>query len=119
MGTDRIVINDLEVWTHIGVPAEERATEQRLLVTVECMLDTRAAAKGDDVKKSINYLDVSNDIHKLARKERKTIERFAEDVATMVQRNYKPEGVAVTVKKFALPGARDVSITITRPSVGA
>ena len=30
---DRLSIIDLELWTHIGVPADERMTEQRLLVT--------------------------------------------------------------------------------------
>ena len=111
---DCITITDLEVWTHIGVPAAERATEQRLLISIECTLDTKASAKEDNVKKSINYLDLSFDIQKLAQKERKTIERFADDVARITLRNYKPESVTVTVKKFALPGAREVALTIIR-----
>lgn len=111
---DTLTVIDIAVWTHIGVPDEERATEQRLLISIECTIDTRPSAKMDDVKKSINYLGLSSDIQKLAHKERKTIERFAEDIATMTLRNYKPESVRVTVKKFALPGAEEVSLTITR-----
>lgn len=112
---DYITITDLELWTHIGVPADERAIEQRLLISIECLLDTKNSAKSDNIKKSINYLDLSNDIHKLAQKERKTIERFAEDSASMTLKKYKPECVTVTVKKFAVPGTRGVSVRIKRP----
>jgi FolB domain-containing protein len=111
---DRLTIHDLEIWSHIGVPEEERESEQRLLVTIELMFDARAAAQGDDVKKSINYHDLASDVHTLARKERQTIERFADDIARMVRRKYKSESVTVTVKKFPAIGAM-VSLTISRP----
>ncbi|NOS68100.1 MAG: dihydroneopterin aldolase [Candidatus Peribacteraceae bacterium] len=112
--SDLLTITDLELWTHIGVPKEERETEQRILVTVEMEIDAKAAAKSDDVKKSVNYSDVTNDLKELAKKERKTIERFAEDVAQMILKKYKTTAVTVTVKKFAIPGARHVTLTIIR-----
>ena len=112
---DSIRINDLEVWTRIGVPDEERQAEQRLLVSVEVCVDTRAAAKEDDVRQSINYVDVTEDIRALAATERKTIERLAEDIAQMILRNDRAESVSVTVKKFAIPGTTHVSVSIRRP----
>src|SRR3989338_531918 len=112
--SDLLSIIDLELWTHIGVPKEEREAEQRLLVTVEMSLDAKADAKSDDVKKSINYFDVTNDLKKLALTERKTIERFAEDAAQMILKKYKQTGVTVTVKKFAVPGTAYVAMQITR-----
>ena len=111
---DVLAIIDVEIWTRIGVPKEERDTEQRLLVSVEMELDTRTAAKVDDVKKSINYADVTEDLKALAQKERKTIERFAEDVARMILKKYKTETVAVTVKKFSIPGTKEISLVIQR-----
>lgn len=111
---DSLTITDLELWTRIGVPKEERASEQRLLVSIEMSLDAKAAAKSDDVKKSINYVDVADDVKALAQKERKTIERFAEDVAKMILNNYKTSSVTITIKKFAIPGSTSVSLTITR-----
>lgn len=113
---DLLTITDLEIWTHIGVPKEERASEQRLLVTVEMHLDTKAAAKSDDVKKSINYFDVSEDLKKLAQMEHKTVERFAEDIAQLVLSKYKSLATTVTVKKFAIAGSRHISLIITRTS---
>ena len=114
MNADVLTITDLELWTNIGVPDQERATEQRLLVTLEMTIDSHAAAKSDDVKKTINYFDVSEDIKLLAKTERKTIERFAEDIAQMVLTKYKPDAVTVTVKKFAVPGTASISLRIFR-----
>ena len=112
--SDILNITDLELWTRIGVPKEERESEQRILVTVEMELDTRKAAKGDDVKKSINYSDMIVDLKELAKKERKTIERFAEDIATMIQRKHRTTSVTVTVKKCAIPGTKEALLTIQR-----
>lgn len=111
---DLLVIHDLELWTRIGVPEEERATEQRILVTVEMALDASAAGKSDDVKHSINYADVTEDLKTLAQTERKTIERFAEDIAVMILKKYKTHSVTVSVKKFAICGSAHVSITLAR-----
>ena len=112
--SDTLIISDLSVWTHIGVPSVERATEQQLLVTVEMSLDTKAAAKSDDVKKSINYFNVAEDIKTLAKTERKTIERFAEEVAKMILKKHKTSSATVTVIKFPPIGAASVCLTVTR-----
>src|SRR3990167_3064731 len=117
MAMDHLTIHDLELWTRIGVPEEERKAEQRLLLSVDMTLDTKAAAEGYDVKKSINYADLSQDLRALATTERKTIERFAEDAAGLILKKYHPESVTVTVKKFAVPGSAYVAITITRPQI--
>lgn len=112
--SDRIAIDDLELWTRIGVTAAERAAEQRLLVSVEVETDTRAAAAADDLRRSVNYAEVAKGLRKLADGERRTIERLAEDAARVVLRTYRPASVTVTVTKFALPGARSVRVRITR-----
>lgn len=112
---DYLTITDLELWTNLGVSAEERRLEQRVLLSIELSLETQVAAKHDDIRQSVNYFDLAEDLRRtLAEKERKTIERLAEDVARLVLRKYKPAFVTVTVKKFALPGARSVNLTITR-----
>ncbi len=112
---DRLVITDLEVWTRIGVPDAEREREQRLLVTIAMQTDASAVAAGDDVAAGIDYAAVAAGIRDLAARERRTIERFAEDAAAYVLDTYRPAAVEVTVRKFVIPGTRDVSLTITRP----
>lgn len=112
---DRITIHNLELWTHIGVPDEERTSEQRLLVTIILETDTKPAAEADALEKTIDYDVVAKDVQTLAKTERKTIEKLAEDIATTVVQKYQPTRVHVTVKKYILPNADEVSLTITRP----
>jgi dihydroneopterin aldolase len=46
------------------------------------------------------------------------IEKLASNIADMVLAEYKPQAVLVEVKKFPIPQARYVSVTLTasRPS---
>jgi len=112
---DTILIQDLEVSTHIGVPDAERATEQMLKVSVWIHADCSKAAKSDDVADTIDYAEVAVNIQKLGKTERKTVERFAEDIAQMILDDFTPESVSVSIDKFILPDAQRVAITINRP----
>ncbi len=112
---DTLSITDLEVWTRIGVPDDERSKEQRLLVTVRMTVDSAPIAQDDDIAAGIDYAAVAAGIRNLARTERRTIERFAEDVATYVIETHRPQRAEVTVRKFVIPGTADVSLTIVRP----
>jgi 7,8-dihydroneopterin aldolase/epimerase/oxygenase len=112
---DTIRINELEVWTRIGVPEEERRDEQRLLVSVEMRLSSKKMAQSDDVADGVDYKAVADCIVNLAKTPRKTIERFAEDCAAAVFSGFACPSVTVTVRKFPLPQAKSVEITIVRP----
>ena len=50
----KIRISDLEVFYRVGVPEEERAVPQRLLLSFDLELDFDAAAPSDDISKTIN-----------------------------------------------------------------
>ena len=114
---DSVYIQELELWTRIGVPEHERACEQRVLVSAELFVDTLPAATHDDVSQSIDYERVTNDIRSLAATPRATLERLAEDIAAMILRIYKPQGgVKVSIQKFILPGTRAVHVTVFRKS---
>lgn len=112
---DDLRITDLELQTRIGVPAEERLREQRVLVTIGLALNTREVGETDDVRKSIDYQKLAHDVRELAGMERRTIERLARDIAEMTLNTYAPQSVTVTVKKFPAVGAQEVAVTITRP----
>lgn len=112
---DSLFVKDLELWTHIGVPKEERDSEQLLRVSVELFTDLSSVGRKDDLKKGIDYEAVVKDIRKLATTERKTIERLAEDIAAMILKKYKPFAVEVSVEKRPIPGMKSVSVTLGRP----
>ncbi|HLX95869.1 MAG TPA: dihydroneopterin aldolase [Verrucomicrobiae bacterium] len=111
----RISIIDLEVFYHVGVPDAERVQPQRLLLTVEMESDFSAAAHSDDIRDTIDYFAVSQRLLKFGDgHEWKLIEKLAADIADMVLSEFKLQSVMVEVKKFPIPQARHVSVTVAR-----
>jgi FolB domain-containing protein len=111
----KISIVDLEVFYRVGVPDEERAKPQRLLLTVDMEFDFSKAAKTDDIVGTIDYFTVSQRLLKFGgKREWKLIEKLAADLADVVLAEFKPQSVTVEVKKFPIPQARHVSVKFTR-----
>jgi FolB domain-containing protein len=113
----KISIVDLEVQYRVGVPDEERARPQRLLLTVEMESDFSRAAKTDSIADTIDYFAVSQRLLKFGDgKSWKLIEKLAADISDMIVAEFHPTSVTVEVKKFPIPQARHVSVAITRKS---
>ena len=112
---DTITIQDLEVRYHIGVPDEERVQSQRLLLTIVMEHDIRRAAAGDDLEHTINYYAVSQRLLKLGEgRSWKLLETLVEEIAGMVLGEFGATAVTVEVKKFIIPEARHVAVSIRR-----
>jgi FolB domain-containing protein len=112
---DKITICDLEVKYHVGVPDEERAQAQRLLLTVEIFNDFTAAATTDDLTKTVDYFAVSRQLLRFGDgRSWKLIETLAVDIAKVILRDYPAGKVSVEVKKFILPETKYVSVRVER-----
>lgn len=112
---DTIIIRDLEVSYHVGVPDEERSRPQRLLLTVEMQHDFSRAAATDDLTHTINYFAVSQRLLKLGDgRSWKLIETLAEEIAGIVLTEFGANAAAVEVKKFIIPEAKFVAVRINR-----
>jgi dihydroneopterin aldolase len=111
----KITIADMEVFFCVGVTDEERAKPQRLLITIDMAIDVSSAATSDRIEKTINYQDVADHVLKYGEgRNWKLIERLATNLADFVLSEYRPEAVLVEVKKFSIPQARHVSVTVTK-----
>ena len=109
----KISIVDLEVFYRVGVPEEERAKTQRLLLTIEMRFDFSAAAKTDSIADTIDYFTVSQRLLKFGEgKSWKLIEKLAADIREMILSGFKVKNVSVEVKKFVIPQARYVSVVV-------
>ncbi|MDR3460614.1 MAG: dihydroneopterin aldolase [Verrucomicrobiae bacterium] len=114
----KISIVDLEVFYRVGVPDAERASAQRLLLTVELQSDFTAAAKSDAIADTIDYFAVTQRLLKFgAGREWKLIEKLTVDIAETVLKEFKPSAVSVEVKKFIIPEARYVSVKVEQQRV--
>src|SRR5258708_5120922 len=111
----RINIEDLEVSYCVGVMDEERAKPQRLLLTVCMDFDFSSASVSDRIEKTINYQEVADDLLKMGEgRSWKLIEKLASNIADLVLSEYKPQAIMVEVKKFSIPQAKHVSVSLTR-----
>ena len=111
----KISIVDLEVFFCVGVTDEERAKPQRLLISIDMSIDFAVAAVSDRIEKTINYQEVANDVLQYGDgRNWKLIEKLATNLAEFILARYKPQGVSVEIKKFIIPQAKHVSVSVTK-----
>ncbi len=60
---DRIALRGVRAHAHHGVYAFERERGQTFAVDAVLEVDTRAAAVGDDLDKTVNYADLAQKLH--------------------------------------------------------
>ena len=111
----RIAIIDLEVHYCVGVTDQERARAQKLLLTIEMSVDFTAAALTDRVEKTINYQRVVDDLLQFGEgRSWRLLEKLVSNIADRILVEYEPDSVVVEAKKFVIPQARYVAVSITR-----
>jgi len=115
----KITIVDLEVNYCVGVTDEERATPQRLLLTVDMNLDFSSASVSDRIERTINYQEVVDELLKFGEgRSWKLLEKLVANIAERILAEYKPQSILVEAKKFSIPQARFISVSTgqSRPS---
>ena len=115
---DRVALTGLRGYGRHGVLPSERANGQPFLVDVELGLDTRRAAKSDDLTDTVDYAGLADRVVALVEGEPvNLIETLAERIAAMCLEPAGVEQVQVTVHKPEAPvtvAFEDVSVTIMR-----
>lgn len=118
---DEIKIKDLEIFANHGVFEEEKKLGQKFLVTISLFLDVRQAARGDDLKKSIHYGEVSGHVTEwMCDHTFGLLESVAQGLCEELLLVYEAQGlreVEVTVKKPWAPvklPLDTVSVTVRR-----
>jgi dihydroneopterin aldolase len=115
----KISIVDLEVFYCVGVSDQERASPQRLLLTVEMGFDITSAALSDRIERTIDYFAVSQMLLKHGEgRSWKLLERLVSNLCDLILGEYPAHSVSVTVKKFVIPEARYVSVQLTKRRAG-
>ena len=117
--SDRIKITDLHLRAIIGINPDERKNLQDVLINIVLYVDSRPAAKSDDISASANYRTITKEIIKLVESSRfYLIEKLASEIATICLKSQQVETVSVNVQKpTALRFAKSVGITIERSKI--
>jgi dihydroneopterin aldolase len=114
---DKIIIKELLYRGRVGVSDSERSRKQKLLIDLEIYGDFSAAAREDDVKKTISYSEVYRSVMAfLDNREFHLIETVAEEIAHFILSKYPTKKVLIRVKKFVLKNANYVGVEIVRTS---
>ena len=107
-------IESLGLWTHIGVPDEEREKEQQILVSL--MLEVREeASKSDALGDTLDYTSLVAALKKAAKGERKTLEKFGQELIATILKFDRVEKITMNLTKFVLPGTKGVTISLSHP----
>ncbi|PVY82508.1 bifunctional dihydroneopterin aldolase/7,8-dihydroneopterin epimerase [Pantoea ananatis] len=116
---DIVFIEQLTVFTTIGVYDWEQGIQQKLVIDVEMAWDNRQAAASDNVKDCLSYADVSEAIlSHLTGQRFALVERVAEEIADLLMNRFNSPGVRIRVAKpGAVAQAAQVGVRIERGTI--
>lgn len=105
MASDRIEIHKLEIFARHGVFKQENDLGQKFYISAVLFMNTRKAAVHDDIRQSVNYAQVCENLTQwMQEKNCRLIETAAELCADMLLRTYPVlEGVILDLEKPAAP----------------
>lgn len=111
---DEIHIEQIEVFSVIGVLEHERKGLQRLTVTISFWPYQQTHDLADKIDNAVNYSAVAEETKRFAREQTvNLIETLADRLATHLLKTFPIQKVTVEVRKFALQDAKYVSATVT------
>ena len=112
---DEIHIEQLDVFTCVGVPEEERAKPQRLSVSISFWPYQQTRDLADNIEGTVNYSAVAEETKNFLHDQSvKLIETLAEVLASHLLKSFPIQKITIELRKFALEDAKYVSITVTR-----
>jgi dihydroneopterin aldolase len=113
--SDEIHIEQLEISTRIGVPEKERATPQRLTVSISFWPYYGERDMADEIDNTVNYSIVAEEAKNfVSNLSTNLIETLADRLATHLLKTFRIQKVTVELRKFPLEDAKHVSVTVTR-----
>ena len=113
--SDRIHIEQLEIFARVGVTENERANPQRLAANITIWPRLQTDDLQDDVTKTVDYSKVCQETKKFVQERSdKLIETLADGVATHLLKKFAILRITVELRKFVLADAAYASVTLTR-----
>ena len=112
---DEIHIEQLDIFTRIGVPEKERANSQKLTVSISFWPYQQTTDVADHIERTVNYSTVAEETKNFVRDQSLSlIETLADRLASHLLKSFPIQRVKIELRKFALQDAKYVSVTVTR-----
>ena len=112
---DQIRIERLEVFARVGVPEAERAEAQRLTFHLTLWPMRAMDELNDEIARAVDYAALCEAVKEFVRKRHdKLIETMANALASHLLESFELRRVAIELRKYILPDAEFVSVSVTR-----
>ena len=114
---DKVFIKQLVVPALIGVMSEERKSPQNLLIDLEMSTDIRAAAKNDDLTKTIDYAAVRRSVIEfISHSTYELLETLGDRLVVHLHSNFECSAIRLCITKqpFDIPDAAGVGVIVER-----
>jgi len=96
---DKIIIKGLKLSMNLGLSEKERKKKQKVVFDVELFYDLKKAGDTDNIKDTINYSEVCNEIKLISKNEFKTLESLGQTVCSHLKEKFGPEQINLLIKK--------------------
>ncbi len=97
---DAVILKDLQAFCRLGIYDSERILGQNIMIQLELEFDLSKAAKSNDVKDSVNYVEVVSTRELCQSKEFLTIENLCLEIINMLFAKFSIlEGVQIEITK--------------------
>ena len=112
---DQVCVEQLEVSARVGVTESERAQSQRLSISLAMCPRRPLVDLGDDVRNTIDYSEICAKTREFVRNRTdKLIETLADHLAAHLLQRFAMQKITIEIRKFVVPDAKFVAVTLTR-----
>lgn len=114
-GTDRIRIEQLELYARVGVTENERLRPQRITINLTIWPKIAFGALQDDISRTVNYSELCRVAREFVQaRSDKLIETLASELASHLLEHVPIQSVEIELRKFVLPDAKHVAVIVKR-----
>jgi dihydroneopterin aldolase len=110
-----ITIQGLSARAFIGVPSEEREQAQQLCFDLRFAALLQPETLNDDIATTVDYAALSQRLEQIVQERpRKLIETMADEITAILLAEFSLRWIELTLRKFILPNAEHVAVTVRR-----
>jgi dihydroneopterin aldolase len=116
--SDSVHVEQLEVFARVGVTENERKNPQGLALSIDVWPKVAFEDLQDDITSAVDYSAVSAAARDFVHAGTPNlIETLAAQLASHLLRTFPARKVQIELRKFVLPDAKYVSVSVTRSAV--
>ena len=113
--TDRIHIEQLEVYARVGVTDDERSRPQRITFSLTGWPTVGFANLEDDIARTVDYSELCRSAREFVEsRSHKLIETLVSEVAAHLLKEFPLRAIEIELRKYVLPDAKHVAVIIRR-----